>query len=195
MQGSWDHTVEGHRRAQREAMAATAWTLAQENGPFAVTMSQVAQTAGVSRPTLYKYFPDVEAMLIAHHRRHVEGHVSELRAILDGPGSSREQLDHLVRAYAEICHHRARQGDADLDRIVHSAIELDAAESALVDLFAQAIRAACADQEGLPASVLAAYCVRALAAAGDVPGSEVAVVAQLVANTLQRPTYPLSRAR
>lgn len=195
MQGSWDHTMEGHRRAQREAIAATAWTLARENGPFAVTMSQVAQTAGVSRPTLYKYFPDVEAMLIAHHRRHVEGHVSELRAILDGPGNSREQLDHLVRAYAEICHHRARHGDIDLDRIVHSAIELGTAESALVDLFAQAIRAARADQEGLPASVLAAYCVRSLAAAGDVPSTEVSALAQLVANTLNAPTRPVSRER
>ena len=142
MHTAWDHTVDGHRTAQREAIAAAAWALAQQHGPFAVTMSQVAAAAGVSRPTLYKYFPDVQSMLIAHHRKHVETHVAELEAIVSGPGLPGERLEHLVGAYAEICHHRARQGDAEVDRLVHSPAELDAAESQLVDLFAQAIREA-----------------------------------------------------
>lgn len=184
MQGSWDNTVDGHRHAQREAIAAAAWGLAQEHGLFAVTMTQVAEAAKVSRPTLYKYFPDVESMLAAHHRRHVAAHVSELAAILDGPGSKGEHLERLVRAYAEICHRRARHGDVDVDKLVHSAFELDAAESALVELFTRAIRDAGATGTGLAPPALAAYCVRALAAAADLPHGKVAALARLVLDSL-----------
>ena len=184
MQTSWDHTVDGHRTAQREAIAAAAWSLAQQNGPFALTMSQVADAAGVSRPTLYKYFPDVQSMLTAHHRKHVEMHVAELEAVVSGPGLPGERLERLVGAYAEICHHRARQGDAEVDRLVHSASELDAAESQLVDLFARAIREAGRHGHDLSPAALAAYAVRALSAAAQVPPSKVPAVARLVLETL-----------
>jgi len=184
VQASWDHTVDEHRTAQREAIAAAAWALAQAHGPFAITMSQVAEAAGVSRPTLYKYFSDVEAMLTAHHRQHVEAHVAELAGIVNGPGQPGERLERLVVAYAQICHHRARHGSAEVDRLVHSPFELDAAESQLVDLFAEAIREADRDRGDLAPPALAAYAVRALAAAADVPRSKVPAVARLVLDAL-----------
>ena len=184
MHASWDHTVDEHRAVQREAIAATAWALAQEHGPFAITMSQVAEAARVSRPTLYKYFPDVEAMLTAHHRKHVEAHVAELAGIVNGPGKPGERLERLVVAYAEICHHRARHGSAEIDRLVHSPFELDAAQSQLVDLFARAIREADTGRRELAAPALAAFAVRALAAAADVPRTKVPAVARLVLDAL-----------
>lgn len=185
MHASWDHTVDEHRAVQREAIAATSWALAQEHGPFAITMSQVAEAAGVSRPTLYKYFPDVESMLTAHHRKHVEAHVAELASIVNGPGKPGERLDRLVVAYAEICHHRARHGSAEIDRLVHSPFELDAAESQLVDLFARAIREADTGRRELAPPALAAFAVRALAAAADVPRTKVPAVARLVLEALR----------
>ena len=185
MHASWDHTVDEHRAVQREFIAAAAWALAQENGPFAITMSQVAEAAGVSRPTLYKYFPDVESMLTAHHRKHVEAHVAELASIVNGPGKPGERLDRLVVAYAEICHHRARHGSAEIDRLVHSPFELDAAESQLVDLFARAIREADTGRRELAPPALAAFAVRALAAAADVPRTKVPAVARLVLEALR----------
>jgi AcrR family transcriptional regulator len=180
----WDHTVDAHRAAQRDAIAAAAWALAQERGPFAITMSQVADAAGVSRPTLYKYFPDVESMLTAHHRKHVEAHVAELAGIVNGPGEPGERLERLVVAYAEICHHRARHGSAEIDRLVHSPFELDAAESQLVDLFARAIRERDTERGELAPPALAAFAVRALAAAADVPRTKVPAVARLVLEAL-----------
>jgi AcrR family transcriptional regulator len=182
---SWDHTVDEHRTAQREAITAAAWALAQQHGPFAVTMSQVAEAAGVSRPTLYKYFPDVEAMLTAHHRKHVDAHVAELAAIVNGPGASSERLERLVVAYAEICHHRGRHGSAEVDRLVHSPFELDAAESQLVDLFARAIRETDTRRDDLSPRARAAFAVRALAAAADVPRTKVPAVARLVLEALK----------
>jgi AcrR family transcriptional regulator len=181
---SWDHTVDEHRTAQREAIAAAAWALAQQHGPFAITMSQVAEAAGVSRPTLYKYFPDVESMLTAHHRKHVEAHVAELAGIVNGPGKPGERLERLVLAYAEICHHRARHGSAEVDRLVHSPFELDAAESQLVDLFARAIRETDTERDDLAPPALATYAVRALATAADVPPTKVPAVARLVLKAL-----------
>lgn len=184
MHASWDHTVDEHRAAQREAIAAAAWALAQEHGPFAITMSQVAEAAGVSRPTLYKYFPDVESMLTAHHRKHVEAHVAELAAIANGPDVPGERLERLVLAYAEICHHRARHGGTEMNRLVHSPFELDVAESQLVDLFARAIGEADGGRGELNPAALAAYAVRALAASAEVPRSRVPAVARLVLQAL-----------
>ena len=184
MPASWDHTVDLHRAAQQESIAAAAWALAQQHGPFAITMSQVADAAGVSRPTLYKYFPDVESMVRAHHRKHVEAHVAELEGILRGPGLPGERLERLAFAYAEICHHRARRGDADVDRLVHAGSELDAAESQLVALFARAIREAGRRGRDLSSTALAAYAVRALSTAAEVPRSKVPALARLVLEAL-----------
>ena len=110
--------------------------------------------------------------------------MAELEAVVSGPGLPGEQLERLVRAYAEICHHRARHRDADVDRLVHSASELDAAESALIDLFARAIRDAGQRGNDLSPSALAIYAVRALSAAAQVPRSKVPAVARLVLETL-----------
>ncbi len=184
MHASWDQTIEEHRNGQRAAIAAAAWALAQEHGPFAITMSQVAEATRVSRPTLYKYFPNVESMLRAHHRKHVEAHVAELETIVSGPGAAGERLERVVVAYAEICRHRGRRGSAEVERLVHSPCELDAAESQLVALFAQVIREAGTGRDDLTPAALAAYAVRALTAAGDVPRSTVPAVARLVLETL-----------
>ena len=72
-----------------------------------------------------------------------------------------------------------------MNRLVHSPFELDAAESRLVDLFAQAIGEAEGEPRGeLNPAALAAYAVRALAAAADVPPSRVPAVARLVLQAL-----------
>lgn len=184
MHASWDHTVDEHRNAQREAIAAAAWALAQNQGPFAIAMSQVAEVAGVSRPTLYKYFPDVESMLTAHHRKHVEAHVAELEAIVNGPGVPGERLERLVLAYAEICHHRALHGGTEMNRLLHSPFKLDAAESQLVDVFARAIGEVDTGRGDLTPAALAVYAVRALAAAAEVPRNRVPAVARLVLEAL-----------
>lgn len=181
---TWDHTVDGHRTAQREAIAAAAWALVERYGPFSLSMSQVAAAAGVSRPTLYKYFPDVQSMLIAHHSKLVEMHVAELEAVMSGPGLPAERLQRLIGAYAEICHHRGQHGDAELDHLVHSPSELDAAEALLIDLFARAIPEAGQGGHGLGPEALAAYAVRALSAAAQVQPGKVPALARLVFETL-----------
>lgn len=61
----WNETIEAHRHTVREAILNTTAELVTEHGLLSVTMSQIAEKTGIGRATLYKYFPDVEAILHA----------------------------------------------------------------------------------------------------------------------------------
>jgi len=61
----WTVTIEEHRRAVRDATLDTTAALVAERGLASVPMSQIAAETGIGRATLYKYFPDVEAILAA----------------------------------------------------------------------------------------------------------------------------------
>jgi len=67
----WNETIEEHRREVREAILDTTVALVAEHGLLSVTMSQIAEETGIGRATLYKYFPDVEAILLAWHERQI----------------------------------------------------------------------------------------------------------------------------
>jgi AcrR family transcriptional regulator len=54
-----------HRLRQAEWIVQSALELVFSHGVSALSMSAIAQAAGVSRQTLYKYFPDVESVLRA----------------------------------------------------------------------------------------------------------------------------------
>ena len=88
----WTETIEEHRRAVHDATLDTTAALVREHGLAAVTMSQIAAAAGIGRATLYKYFPDIEAILMAWHERDVLAHLQELAALADRPGRPLERL-------------------------------------------------------------------------------------------------------
>jgi hypothetical protein len=84
----WTDTITAHRAAVQDAVLDAAAALAAEHGPASVTMSQIAEQAGIGRATLYKYFPDVEAILIAWHQRHITRHLAQLtRSAADMSGT------------------------------------------------------------------------------------------------------------
>ena len=62
----WNETIEAHRRAVRDAILNSTAELAAEHGVRSVTMSQIAERAGIGRATLYKYFSDVETILLGN---------------------------------------------------------------------------------------------------------------------------------
>jgi AcrR family transcriptional regulator len=66
--GAWDHTLSEHRQRQAEHIVAAAMGIIARDGVAALTMSAVAEEAGISRQTLYKYFPDVDAVLVGMTR-------------------------------------------------------------------------------------------------------------------------------
>ncbi|MDQ4103425.1 MAG: TetR/AcrR family transcriptional regulator, partial [Actinomycetota bacterium] len=89
----WNETIEAHRHQVREAILDSTWALVTEHGLLSVTMSQIAEKTGIGRATLYKYFPDVEAILQAWHQRHVAGHLDHLTELRDRAGEPGELLE------------------------------------------------------------------------------------------------------
>ena len=100
----WDATIEAHRRAVRAATLDTTAALVAKHGLRSVTMSQIAEQTGIGRATLYKYFPDVEAILVAWHERQISGHLEQLAELRDGTGGAGERLEAVLEAYALILH-------------------------------------------------------------------------------------------
>ena len=105
----WSATIESHRRTVRDAIIETTAALAARYGLASVTMSQIAEETGVGRATLYKYFPDVDAILVAWHERHVEAHLAYLAEVRDRFSDPAKQLEAVLHAYALIPHERARE--------------------------------------------------------------------------------------
>jgi AcrR family transcriptional regulator len=171
----WDETITTHRRAVRDAILDTAWALVAENGPLSVTMTQIAKQTGIGRATLYKYFPNVEAILLAYHERRVTEHLEQLTALRDGPGSPRDRLEAVLHEFARICYHRSRHGSDELSRLVHRGEDTIKAHHRVRDLVT-GLLVECGPEGGLRTDVesqaLADYCVHALSAAAEAPSEE-----------------------
>ena len=166
----WEESIDGHRRAVRDAITEAAWQLAEEYGPLALTMSRVAKAAGIGRATLYKYFNDVESILIAHHAQHVEGHLQALEELRTASTPVGPRLVAVVGAYASICFHRAQHSSTDVSALVHRGPEVADAERRLRSVFAELIAEAATEglvRTDVNSEELAEYCLHALPAAGQ----------------------------
>ena len=173
----WDATIESHRATVRDTILDATWRLVVEHGLLSVTMSQIAEQTGIGRATLYKYFPDVESILLAQHDRQVAEHLARLAKIRDRSGAPGKRLDALVHQYALICYQRGRHGSPELAALLHRGESTADAHHRLVTLFRDLLAAAAATGEvrtDVPPAELATYCLHALNAAADLP-SEAAV--------------------
>jgi AcrR family transcriptional regulator len=153
----WTETLEEHRRAVHDATLDTTAALVREHGLAAVTMSQIAAAAGIGRATLYKYFPDVEAILVAWHDRHIARHLRQLAEARDA-ATPAGRLEAVLEAFALIQHqHHDTELPVDL----------------VSELLAESAGAGSVRSDIAPGE-LAGYCLHALTAAGTLP-SETAV--------------------
>jgi AcrR family transcriptional regulator len=98
----WTDTLDEHRRAVRDATLDTAAALIAEHGLAGVTMSQLAERTGIGRATLYKYFPDVAAVLSAWHERQLTAHLTELRAATAATTDPATRLSTALDTYATL---------------------------------------------------------------------------------------------
>jgi AcrR family transcriptional regulator len=181
----WSDTIETHRRAVRDATLDTTAALVARHGLRSVTMSEIAERTGIGRATLYKYFPDVEAILAAWHERQISGHLAQLTAARDQASGRLERLSSVLAAYAAIAHESHGHGDADLAAVLHRDPRVAHAEHEL----RQMVRALIADAAAEGAvrgdtapDELLAYCLHAVGAARDLPSR--AAVQRLVGITL-----------
>ncbi|AOO84608.1 TetR/AcrR family transcriptional regulator [Bosea vaviloviae] len=184
----WNETIETHRRAVRDATLDITAALVTERGLRSVTMSQIAEKTGIGRATLYKYFSDVEAILIAWHERQVTGHLKQLAAIRDQAGDAVERLEAVLMAYALISHeHHGTELAASLHRGEHVARAQQHLSDFIRDLVSEGAEKGDLRDDVAPAE-LASYCLHALTAASSLPSK--AAIRRLVTVTLAglRPT-------
>jgi len=178
----WSESIEAHRRAVRDATVDTTAALVAKHGLRSVTMSQIAAETGIGRATLYKYFPDVEAILVAWHERQVSGHLEQLTELRDQAGEAGERLEAVLEAYALIHHeHHGTELAALLHRGEHVARAQQHLSDVIRDLLAEAADSGDLRDDVAPAE-LASYCLHALTAAGSLPSK--AAVRRLVTVTL-----------
>ena len=178
----WNETIEAHRRAVHDAILDATARLVEEDGLLSVTMSRIAERSGIGRATLYKYFPDVEAILLAWHERHVGSHLERLARIRDRDGDARERLGAVLGAYALVVHRRhATELWALLHREEHVARAQQRLRDLIRDLLTEGTRTGDVRNDVAP-DELAGYCLNALAAAGDLPSEDA--VRRLVTVTL-----------
>ena len=178
----WTDTIEAHRQEVRDAVLTTTAALVDEHGLLGVTMSQIAEATGIGRATLYKYFPDVEAILLAWHERMIAEHLDHLAAV-----RAREH-DHplaaVLEAYALILHDFRGHRDTQLAAIMHRDDHVARAEDHLRALLRELIdaEARAGNVRGdVTADELAAYCLHSLTAASALPSK--AAVRRLVTVT------------
>src|SRR5436190_7810517 len=115
----WNATIEAHQAAVREATLDAIAQLVAERGLRAVTMSQIAEATGIGRATLYKYFPDLEAILHAWHERQITGHLQQLAEARDQAGTPSERLKAVLEAYAFISQQSHRHHNTELAALMH----------------------------------------------------------------------------
>jgi AcrR family transcriptional regulator len=181
----WTETVEAHRREVRDAILETTAALVSEHGLRAVTMSQIADETGIGRATLYKYFPGVEAILLAWHERQIGGHLEHLADVRDRASDPVEGLEAVLEAYALISHDSHGHHDAELAAFLHRDEQIGRAQKRLRDLVRGLIAqgaAAGALRDDVAPDELASYCLHALSAARSLPSRSA--VRRLVTVTL-----------
>ncbi|PZS18735.1 MAG: TetR/AcrR family transcriptional regulator [Pseudonocardiales bacterium] len=178
----WSQTIATHRSAVRDATLDTTAALVAEHGLASVTMSKIAEQTGIGRATLYKYFPDVEAILTAWHERQISAHLQQLTEIRDHAAAPSARLEAVLETFAFISH---QNHDTELAALLHRGEHVARAQRHLVEFIAELISVGAKAGElrdDIPPVELATYCLHALTSASSVHSK--AAVRRLVAVTL-----------
>ena len=174
----WTDTIETHRQEVREAILEAAARLAEEHGVTNVTMSDIASAAGVGRATLYKYFPNVEAVLTAWHQAQIAAHLAELEQAAAREGAASDKVIAVLHAYAQIVqqHHGSQIAAA-----VHEGDHMHAPRAALTNFVTALIKDAAevgTVRSDVSPRELAIYAISAVQGAQELPNG--AAVRRLV---------------
>jgi AcrR family transcriptional regulator len=177
----WNQTIETHRAAVHDAILDTTAALVAERGLLSVTMSEIAEVTGIGRATLYKYFPDVEAILLAWHQRQITAHLEYLAEVRDRVNDAGERLGAVLEAYALLSQESHRHHDTELAAFMHRGDQLAQPQKQLHrmirDLVAEGADAGQL-RDDVAAEELASYCLHAVTAAAGMPSK--AAVRRLV---------------
>src|SRR5215472_17185544 len=130
----WTETIEAHRREVHNAILDTTAALVAEHGLRSVTMSQIAEQVGIGRATLYKYFPDVGAILATWHERQLTGHLAQLTEAAARAEGPYQRLEAVLETYALIQHEFREAHRSELAAHLHRAEHVTRAQQHLREL-------------------------------------------------------------
>jgi AcrR family transcriptional regulator len=140
-------------------------------------MTEIAQQTGITRATLYKYFPDVEAILAAWNQRNIARHLAQLTETAAQPGTPGQRLQAVLEAYAAQISHRRPYHGTELAALVHRGEHMATAQQQLRDFLADLLTEAAKAgdvRDDMDPRELAGYCLHALTAAGTLPSADAA---------------------
>lgn len=178
----WEETIDAHRRAVRDAILDAVAAHVADHGLVALRMSHLAKAAGVGRATLYGYFPDLDAVLVAWHEREVARHVVALEEIGARPGDPRDRIRAVLEAFAGMAH--GHPHGSEVASLLHERSHVAGAQGRLHSFLRELILEGSATgriRDDVPADELASFCLHAMKAAGDFRGK--AATARFVAIT------------
>jgi AcrR family transcriptional regulator len=186
----WTETIEAHRHAVHNAILDTTAALVSEHGLLSVTMSRIAEETGIGRATLYKYFPDVEAILLAWHERQISDHLEQLAEVRDRARDVGERLEAVLEAYAlihqeRVQHHHREPHGTELAAFLHRDQYVAPAQKQIRHMIRELLTEAAETgrvRDDVAPDELASYCLHALTAASSLPSK--AAVRRLVTVTL-----------
>ena len=185
-----DDTIVTHRKAVHDSIMQATAALVAKHGITGVTMSQIADDAGIGRATLCKYFPDVEAVLKAWHERHVAEHLARLEKTGAQVGRPSERLEAVLGEFAHIAYERH---GSDLAALLHRGEQVVRAHNQIQGFIRDLVAEGAAQgdfRRDVAPDELASYCLHALSAASSLASK--AAVRRLVEVTMSglRPTRP-----
>jgi AcrR family transcriptional regulator len=181
----WTETIEAHRREVRDAILDTAAALVAEHGLRSVRMSQIAEETGIGRATLYKYFPDVEAILRTWHKQQITGHLEYLAEVRGQAGEAGERLEAVLEAYALVSHESRGHHDTEFAAFLHRDEQVARAQHQVHDMIRDLLTEAAETgdvRDDVTPDELASFCLHALAGASS--RRSKAAVRRLVTVTL-----------
>jgi AcrR family transcriptional regulator len=188
----WTRTIESHRREVHDAIIDTAAVLVAEHGLLGVTMSQIAEKTGIGRATLYKYFPDVESIMLAWHDREVRGHLAYLAEVRDRTEDPAQRLESVLEAYAMLTRHDHGH-DPGFAELFHRDDRMRRAHSQVQRMIRDLVVAAAEAGQvrtDVPPEELAAFCLNAMS--GTRTRNSRAAVRRLVSVTMAGLRQPRS---
>lgn len=180
----WDETIDARRQEVRDAILQATSELVAQHGLHALTMSQIAEGAGIGRATLYRYFGDIEAVLAAWHHDQITEHLTQLVAVRDGAKPA-ERLAAVLETYAALSLRSHGHHDAAAEAVLHRDHQLQHARDKVRALVSEVIAddaRAGRVRSDTPPGELAAYCIHAVSAAAELTSQ--ASVRRLLAVTL-----------
>lgn len=125
----WSDTIDSHRRQVNDAILDATAQLIAEHGPMSVSMSAIAERAGIGRATLYKYFPDVESILVAWHQRDFAGHLQRLKTLTDSDSATLDDVAAFVRSQRH--HHEPATRSEAVGALAQTVADLGTIDGAI----------------------------------------------------------------